>query len=388
MQGKPYQQCKSLTRSHEWHISPGLERRTSDNIQQMSLTTDVGFQAWPQHQSQQHFSWNSQCASAAPTAIPSVPPSAAVRPVEQPACAVNEQTQNRKSLTVMTWNLMRDFPHFLSPNPAFAWHNREPRIIKIIQDVDPDILTLQECIDLPQEPILRFLNKLKPLGYDFEIFTDVQGKNHKQLKVVTCWKQNSIYRHSSRTLWLSPTPTDSQPASAWRQKVARPIGVSCFMHSFSDRPLWVWNTHLGHSEIEKKLSCELLVQLMSEICIGRHASVLMGDFNIFARSDCYNLRSILTGNNKYRMQDLGVNARTIIGDYAMPNTFVSSSIDREQLPRGCVGDRLDHCFGRFVSLDGPMRVWNKTMLAEEPPFLHYQDVFPSDHLPITGNLFC
>lgn len=298
----------------------------------------------------------------------------------------SSNNNHTSSLCVMTWNIMRDFPHFHSSNPAFAWHNREPRIIALIKDVNADIIGLQECIDLPGEPILKFLHKLKSLGYDFEIFTDMYGNNDKQLKVVTLWKRDSIYKHSSYTRWLSPQCQDSKPAVEWHQKVARPVGVSCFMHMHSNKPMWIWNTHLGHSEFEKEMSCNLLIDLIAERTASDHAVVLLGDFNLFKKSE--RLRYILTHNAKCPLQDLGREATTILDSRTMPNTFVSSSIDSIQLPPGSIGDRLDYQFGYRVSLDGPARIWNKTMLDVEPPYLQQPDVFPSDHLPLVTRLFC
>jgi endonuclease/exonuclease/phosphatase family metal-dependent hydrolase len=289
----------------------------------------------------------------------------------------------------MTWNLMRDFKHYNSKNPAFAWESREPRIIKVIQDANPSILTLQECIDLPGQPIITFLNKLKGLGYEFDVFMDTQGNNAKQLRVVTLWKP-SLYRHTSKTLWLSPDYHSSHPAVEWGQTVARPVGVSCFLHPYGDRPLWVFNVHLGHSELEKSASCHALVQMVADTCAAstQQAFVVMGDFNVFESSDMYNLRGIMTDNDTCPMTDLAIEARTILGDLPSPGTFVSSSIDSQQLHPGQCGDRLDHVFGRHVSLSGFARVWNKTMLPEEPPFLVLKDQFPSDHLPLVLRLNC
>jgi endonuclease/exonuclease/phosphatase family metal-dependent hydrolase len=323
-------------------------------------------------------------AGRSAAAAASNPPS----PVLHPQDSNPALSRSSGELVVMTWNLMRDFKHFNSKNPAFAWESREPRIIKVIQDANPSILTLQECIDLPGQPIVKFLNKLKGLGYEFEVFCDVDGNNTKQLRVVTLWKP-ALYRLSSKTLWLSPDYASSRPALEWGQVVARPVGVSCFLHPYGDMPLWVFNVHMGHAEFEKSQSCYALVQMVADTCMSSgQAALAMGDFNVFTESDIYNLRGIITDNNLCPMTDLAVDARTVLGDLPAPCTFVSSSIDSQRLLPGQCGDRLDHVFGRKVTLNGAAKVWNKTMLPVEPPFLLLQDQFPSDHLPLVLRVNC
>lgn len=286
----------------------------------------------------------------------------------------------------MTFNLMRDEQH--EQVEHLSWGARQLRALQLILNAEPDICTLNECRDiLPHHPIEQFLNLFIPYGYWYDIHCDTRGYNDKVLKVATLWKYARFQCLTRATFWLAPNYLMPVPAWEWNQKVARPVGVNRMYLRDNGHVLNVWNTHLGHSELEQRESAELLPRIMQQWG-GTEPSVLMGDFNFFEQRGAGSLRRTLANHlPAYPLTDIGQYARTILYNLEQNGTFVGTSIDRYCPPLGQIGDRLDHIWGYRVRLFGPTKVWNKTMYTPEPvPYLYHRDVFPSDHLPLVAYL--
>ena len=164
---------------------------------------------------------------------------------------------------IKSYNVMRDFVPFHA-SEDLVWSKREQKILNVISTANADILCLQECIDLPNFPIVNFLVKLKLIGYDYMEFYDRSGINNKILRVVTAWRRGMFTRVTEKTMWLSPDESNPTPAYTWAQRVARPVGLLCLKNKNTNTCFWIANTHLGHSLRERVNSMKLLPWLLEK----------------------------------------------------------------------------------------------------------------------------
>ncbi len=263
------------------------------------------------------------------------------------------------------------------------WCNREERVVKLLIDINADLVMLQECRDLDGHPIQTFLDKLQNCGYSHSVHYDRSGLNQKLLKVVTLWKTNVFNLQESHTLWLGPNPASPIPALEWNQKVARPIGINKLLHLPSRRAVWSFNTHFGYHDLEKMESCKLLPWCVSQLT-NNEPVVVAGDFNFFGPTADIHRQALCNSNWKTKFHDTGLNSVTALHHRRENGTFVGSSIDVHRPPLYTIGERLDHIFSLRLGYRGPSIVWNKTMLPQEPAYLQNYDMFPSDHLPLVA----
>jgi len=321
--------------------------------------------------------------------------------------------------SVMSLNLMRDEAH--EKSEATKWSNRQGRFIKLIEDAKPTLLGLQECRDLlkSNEPFFKVKRALKKLEYQISVH---ENKEFPELRICNLWKFDSPLTHlESFTFWLNPHDYKASiSAEEWNQKKPRPLGCDLFKIGNTNQMLLLYNTHLGHSELEKNESIKVIKTIMIDQLIqikkkynlksySYISTVFLGDCNFFydmqGQEQRKHLCSVLsinptnvseektflesmqqnTQSNEvkltFQLKDWTRCASLILGDNKKGQehgTFIGSSIDSKKPKLGECGNALDIIAGDNIQLLKAY-IWNKTMLDPEPQYLANYDMGISDH---------
>jgi endonuclease/exonuclease/phosphatase family metal-dependent hydrolase len=291
------------------------------------------------------------------------------------------------SFRVATYNLMRDDYH--ERNRGLQWRNREDRIIKLIKDIDADIIALQECRDIPNYPIKPFLDRLVNMGYSYSEHYNkfTTDKKAKLLRVVTLWKPSKFTLQQSTTFWLPEYACSvNKPYDNNSQPIARPLGLDILYYNVNSKPISIWNTHFPHSDDAKLCCVNVLPRMINKVVGNWTPVVLLGDFNMFGKHSEHHKSLLLNWKPSFSFFDAGKEAITVLETREENGTFVGTSCDPHKPALHEIGERLDFVLTRHVMKQGKAYIWNKTMLVPEPPYLQDRDMFPSDHLPVVVTL--
>ena len=302
-----------------------------------------------------------------------------------------KNNENKNTISLMTFNIMRD--DRVNQIPHLSWKSREERIIKIIQDANPDILCLQECRDLPNEKIENFLNKLKSNQYNYFIHSN---KSKSRLKLATLWKYEKFHFIFGKTYFLN-----ENVEKKYLEK--RPLGLLVLkpannINQNNNPYLFIYNSHFGHDKEEKDITVKLVPEMINyhieeflkQFIYSKKPNIsylLMADTNFFLLQNGQEQLKILCEQHPtIKFQHLTENSICIYKNENYKNmkgTFLGSSIDKFKPDKGEIGNELDVILGsKDIKLIKSF-YWNKTMLKQEPENILFEtDIFPSDHIPV------
>lgn len=256
------------------------------------------------------------------------------------------------------------------------WNNRSPKVIKIINEANPDIVCLQELRDLPGTSVNRFLSKFNQ--YHFVIAR--RNPSTFAFGQATLYKREKAFPLISFPEWFTPTLEEASDAGNNMVLCTKFSLVHNEEILKNISPFWVFNTQFGIDEQIKTKSCYRLLEIIEKNA-KKDPYIVCGDFNFFPDKDGDAQRAILTKN----MQDLGKNAQTLAGK-KVEGTFIGYEHNQFKANLENMVSRLDHIFGsKTVQKVGPAILYTKTMLDKEPEELTTRD-YPSDHLPLIVKL--
>lgn len=159
----------------------------------------------------------------------------------------------------------------------FAWGNRCAELVKNIQELDADILSLQEV--MPHQ--YQYLNQELCDKYDSTfICRDDNATNGEGCPIF--FKKEKFDLQFTNTFWLSETP--NVPAStSWNTRWPRICTFIILQDKVSNQKFAVFNTHLDHKSEDAKVNgIKLICKKIDEINLP---TVLTGDFNSSRDSD-------------------------------------------------------------------------------------------------------
>ncbi len=271
---------------------------------------------------------------------------------------------------------------------ATKWSNRFPRIKKLIDEVDADIVCLQEMRKLPNTiTVNEFLASFK----QYLFVVEYRNSSLLSFGQAILYKPEKLYPVKTTKYWLSDTP--HKLSDTWANKAGGTTGFGYIVMGVKfypvseekvihgSKPLWVFNTHFGLEEELKTKSCHKLRRIVEstvtcEDSEGNDEFIVCGDFNFFPDKDGNNQRSILTS----KWKDLGQSALTLSGK-KVEGTFVGYEHDNFKADLKNMVSRLDHVFSSTNVKGVNATLYTKTMLDKEPEELTTRD-YPSDHLPL------
>lgn len=281
---------------------------------------------------------------------------------------------------IVTFNINRT--HILEKSPHLNWNNRENKVIKMIEKINPDILMLQE---------LRLLDNCKTNNEFLSLFKEFDfhrsGRNPTKLAMqqATGWNINKFFASETLTRWLTSTPTipsDTNP-KGWGS-----IALFTKLYSHIDgkictqyKPFWVINVHYPLSETDKMDCSFYLVKLINEIC-GEDNYIIGGDFNTFYNLDGEKQISHLIDNLPSVPVDVSNIIRTSQTNRECGGTFVGTSLDNFRATFPNLG-HLDHIILPARIVCDIAIAHTETHDIIEPEELSERDNLPSDHLPIS-----
>lgn len=264
------------------------------------------------------------------------------------ACA---QAGGPIDLGLMTFNVR----YATAPDGENAWEFRKELMVETIEMYDPDILGLQECLDIQA----YYLDAEMPQYRWFGIGRDRDGGGEM---VSIFYKPDVVTPVKTGTFWLSETP--EEPASrSWDAAITRIVTWIRFFHPETSRFFTVYNTHFDHrGEQARANSSRLLVERISQLPSSEPV-IAMGDFNAVG-GDSEPWQILVDAG----LEDAWVTAAETIGP---PVTF-----SRWTHPPEGVDRRIDWIMYRA---DADVAVCETV--------LHNDDGrFPSDHYPVYARL--
>lgn len=292
------------------------------------------------------------------------------------------------TIKIMSYNVDKAVREEQFPNTK--WSVRAPRIIRLINEVNADIVCLQE---------LRHLQGASPSDIEFlaqlakyKFVTAYRDPGKGAFGLATLYDPEKFYPMISFPRWFSDTPEKISNTWAAKKETAYGTNVLCTQFRLvsqeriveNSSPFWVFNVHFALDEETKTKSAHKLIEIIKEATKGQ-PFIVCGDFNFFWNLQGNNQRNILTSF----MKDLGINAETLAGKRT-DVTFVGYEHDNFKTDL-CKAfeinlqpnySRLDHIFGsKTVEKIGVSKVYTKTMLETEPQEFKTRD-YPSDHLPL------
>jgi len=257
---------------------------------------------------------------------------------------------------------------------------KEDRVIKLINDVNADIVCLQEVAQIPgTKSINKFLSNFDQYYYELAYRDAKEGSFGQAI----LYKKDKFYPLKTVKQWISDTSNMVSNTYDTGNLTYLLFGTQ-FMHISNNKivtnkaPFWIFNTHFGIPEDTKTKSAHKTVQLIKSL-VEYDEYLLCGDFNFFPDKDADKQRKIFTDE----MIDFGKGAKTLSG-LNIEGTFIGMHYDPYHINinnHSSINSRLDHIFGStgFSSLNPTL--YSKTMLDIEPKDMMVSD-FPSDHLPL------
>jgi endonuclease/exonuclease/phosphatase family metal-dependent hydrolase len=265
------------------------------------------------------------------------------------------------------------------------WINRKDRIIKLISEVDADIVCLQEMRQLPDSiSVNQFLASFE------KYYCEVSYRNPSPMSFgnAILYNPSKFYPICSMKRWLSTTP--ELPSDDFSSKPAGSCGWGYILFGMkfvpvcngkvitNAKPFWIFNTHFPLEEcVKTKLAVVIKDIIKKEI--ADEDFILCGDFNFFPDRDGDKQRELILTHD-YNIKDLGKGAKTLSGKY-VEGTFVGYDHDEFKADLVNMISRLDHIFGSHNVSGKNCLLYAKTMFDTEPPELTTRN-FPSDHLPL------
>ena len=199
------------------------------------------------------------------------------------------------TVKVMNYNICRSPKTEGTP---FCFGNRVDRIIKVIENHDPDILMLQECRRLAdydkEDSIEPFFARLRKMGYMIEEFRT----NGTPLCLVNCicYKRKLFFLKERDIKYMSSTP--DVPSPGWGNGFGRSVGRVKLYPLNKDGKIYtnfLFGACVTHFSLpEDAKDCEAM--MFHDLLYDDVPTIFSGDFNSFG-DHAEHQREIIFGNS-------------------------------------------------------------------------------------------
>ena len=150
-----------------------------------------------------------------------------------------------------------------------AWGNRKKAVVRMIKDVNPDVMGVQEMLPDQQQYLRKALKAYEMVGVGRE-----DGKAEGECMGVF-YKKNRFERKEYKTYWLSPTP--DEPTFGWDAACKRTVTFVHLVDKRSCKDFYYFNTHLDHmGQVARRQSILLLSKLIKKEVSDTTAVVILG----------------------------------------------------------------------------------------------------------------
>ena len=156
-----------------------------------------------------------------------------------------------------------------------SWEYRLPAIEKIVSDIKPGILGVQEALKFQVDAIAAFLPEHVTVGLGRN--GEAGGESNAII-----YDTNKFHLNSHETLWFSDTPTI--PSKHWGNNYLRIVTVVNFRELTTGKTFYVFNMHWDHeSQLSRDKSAEMINNIIANKVKSAGSKAIpifvMGDFN-------------------------------------------------------------------------------------------------------------
>ena len=186
------------------------------------------------------------------------------------------------------------------------WDLRKETLVDVIKTSDPDLLGVQEALDLQ----MNYLNETLTEYASFGVGRN-DGKRKGEFTAIF-YKKEKFELLDSGTFWLSPTP--DKPGKGWDASCVRILTWGKFREVKTKKEFVYANTHFDHGgKVAQLESAKTVLAKFGEMVGDAAPFILTGDFNCDENSEPYRL---LTTSGLY---DAGKIAKSY--KIAQPRTY-------------------------------------------------------------------
>jgi endonuclease/exonuclease/phosphatase family metal-dependent hydrolase len=257
------------------------------------------------------------------------------------------QAQSEKELNVMTFNIR----YGTANDGENSWQFRKDNVVQTIRAFKPDLLGLQEALQLQIDELLMKMPDYAYVGVGRD-----DGKNMGEYSCIFFLKDRFM-ADSTETFWFSETP-NIVASKSWGNNITRICTWARLHNKFSGKDFYLFNVHLDHeSQPSREKSTELLMKRINEKTLP---VILTGDFNCGDENPA--IKTILSGG--------------LIDTYRILNEKQPKEGTFNSFKGETDGKKIDFI---FTTKDFQVR-------QSEIIRISYEGKFPSDHFPVTAIL--
>ncbi len=272
------------------------------------------------------------------------------------------------SLRVGTYNIRLMPGDNGTPN---AWDERKGDLVEEIRRLDMDVFGMQEVFPEQAFFITNSLPQYAVVG-EYRESDRVSGEASP-----VCYRKDRFEVLSSGTFWLSETP-DVPGVRGWGAACPRVCSWALLKDRWSGATLTFANTHTDHvSKLARKEGMQLIIRRMREFAPKGTPIVFTGDHN------CLEMDAPAKAVREILNDSLYASATPPAGPWRTFNGWkwrereesVAEALGRPAADRGSRGDYI------YVSKD--VKVTSYAVHADPR---QGQELYPSDHFPITADI--
>ena len=183
---------------------------------------------------------------------------------------------DRDTLRIATLNLR----YGSADDGANSWRHRRDLLVRVVREIDPDILATQEGLPFQLEELDAALPQMGRfgLGRYHGVAVDRPHEAYSGEHCAIYYRRPRFELVHTSTMWLSETP--GVPGSlGWGAGLARIVTHGRVRESASGRALSLINTHFHWGEEVTRRSTDVLCNLLADVPESSPV-VLTGDFNL------------------------------------------------------------------------------------------------------------
>lgn len=199
-------------------------------------------------------------------------------------------SQEKRLFKVMTYNIRNSY----AKDGENCWKNRRQATVKMIKEVRPDVVGMQELCPEQEEFLDSALTEYSHIGIGRD-----DGKHEGEIMAIF-YDTSRIELICWGTFWLSKT--SDKPSKGWDAACKRTCTWSQMYDKKSGEKFLFFNTHLDHvGKKARKMEVRLIadsIAVMSER-FGIEKFFLTGDFNTSAKNKIFRpLKKIMSEARK------------------------------------------------------------------------------------------
>lgn len=234
-----------------------------------------------------------------------------------------------------------------------AWPFRKDLVVKVIQKHQPELIGLQEALEIQITDLIKGLPQYAVVGTG-----RMNGRTGNEFNPIF-YNTSRLQLLRSDTFWLSDTP--EVPGSVhWDNKIVRICTWAYFLDLKTGKCFYHFNTHFDHiGQESREKSAELLVRKASQVK-PRDSIVMTGDFNAGEKNRA--IRAIRKAG--------------FLDSFRVVNPHQKEVGTTTAFQQARHFDKIDYIF-----IDKGWTVKSSAILTDK-----FDDKWPSDHLPIIATL--